>query len=343
MATWLPPRDLKACYYVDTEYSANNVVAQLEEAGLAFGRYVNVQDRFRDLPGGQDLLDHIAAGELPWVTQAQKNALADFYAWLVADLAENLQDGQYRQVVIDTVERIEAGMAAWVEKNKRATGWSTKAYGKFWNEGVYPLYENLFAAMYQRGVEVVTVASHLRTPWEGDRPVVGKVAPSGKRILYQLSQLFLWLVNEPGNADGAPAALVLKERMGKLDPDGELGWIVQRALPRRLPVATWQAIADYQVEPADLKNPRAGEVPTDEEATMMSELLSDAQMRLMILTAEKELQEARAAGVVMPRPEPAVADGLMERAAELAKAEGIPLPVAVARLREEAETEGEIF
>jgi hypothetical protein len=299
LATYLPPNELERCYYVDTEYSANNVVAQLRDSGLAFGRYVNVQDRFRDLPGEDDLLSRIAAGRLPWVTEAQKNALAEFYAWLVADLDKHLTAGTYRQVAIDTVERVEAGMAAWVERNKRASGWSTKAYGRFWNEGVYPLYENLLAAMFQRGVEVVTVASHLRTPWEGDRPVVGKVAPSGKRILYQLSQLFLWMVNEPSDPDGAPAALVLKERMGRLEPDGD-GWKIRRTLPRRLPIATWKAISDYQKHPANLDGPRPGEVPTEEEATMMSELLSDAQMRLMILDAEKDLQEARASGAVEP-------------------------------------------
>ena len=84
LSTYLPPDDLERCYYVDTEYSANNVVAQLAEHGLKFGRYVNVQDRFVDLPGEKDLLARIAGGNLPWVTRTQKNALADFYQWLVA-------------------------------------------------------------------------------------------------------------------------------------------------------------------------------------------------------------------------------------------------------------------
>lgn len=318
LSTYLSPSSLERCYYVDTEYSANNVVAQLAEHGLKFGRYVNVQDRFADLPGEQDLLARIANGKLPWVTVSQKNALADFYQWLVDDLDKNLKPGNYDQVAVDTVEKLEAGMAAWCEVNKKQAGWSTKAYGRFWNEGVYPLYEGLLSAIYQRGVEVVTFSSHLRTPWEGDRPVPGKVAPSGKRVLYQLSQLFLWMVNEPRNADGAPAALVLKERMGRLEPKDQ-GWEVRRTLPRRLPVATWRELRAYLANPAPLGEPGLGEVPTQEEQEMMSEFLSDAQMRLMILDAEKELAEAQAERPLpqvdrLPTPVPVKVDDTLVRA-----------------------------
>lgn len=293
LSTYLSPTDLDALYYVDTEYSANHVVDELERHGLEIGRYVNVQDRFRDLPGDGDLLDRIVAGELPWVSSRQRSALAEFYSWLLADLNEHLVAGKYKAVAFDTLEKLEAAMLAYVEGDKKTTGWTTKADGKMWADAYYPLYEGFISALYQRGIEVILMSSHLRTPWHDRRPVPSKVAPGGKKILYQLSQLFVWLVNEPSNADGAPAGLVLKERLGRLAPT-DTGWSIQRALPRRLPRCTWEAIQAYLDEPADLADPEPGETLSAEELEMVSELLTNEQIRLMMLEAEVELAEKRA-------------------------------------------------
>ena len=180
-----------------------------------------------------------------------------------------------------------------MDNNTRLAGVSSKAHGRFWTEGVYPLYEQFIGAIHARGVERIILNSHLKTPWEDNRPVPGKVAPAGKKLLYRMSSLMLWLVNDFGNADGAPAGLVLKERLGQLMPDEDGVWRTKRMLPRRIPHCTWVDVNRYLKEGCDLADPAPGEMPSGSEMDMISELLSDAQMQLMILAAEKDLEELR--------------------------------------------------
>jgi hypothetical protein len=297
-ATYRPPAEVKRVYVHDSENSMNRVVVGQKKSGHEFGRYVDLKARFSDLPDDEDLLDRINEGKLPWVSDRVKSSLAEYYQYILNDLTDNLEHGKFDVYIHDTLEKFEAGMAAWVESNKKRSGVSTTAYGKLWTEGVYPLYENLLTSLYGRGIETVILCSHLKTPWQGNRPVVGKVIPSGKKLLYRLSSLFIWLVNDRGNPDGEPAGLILKERMGDLSVvDGK--WQIRRMLPERIPHCTWEDINRYLEVGCDLRNPAPGEVMSGAEREMISELLTDEQMRLMMLDAERDLEQAKQQAVLI--------------------------------------------
>lgn len=353
-ATYLEPKDTHRMYVHDSENSMNRVLAGQRATDYGFGHYVDLKARFSELPGDEDLLSRINAGQLPWVSEKGKSGLMDYYQFIIADLDKNLESGKYTVYVHDTLEKLEAGMAAWVDNNRKGSGVTTTAHGKFWTEGVYPLYEHLLSALYDRGIETVIMCSHLKTPWEGNRPVIGKVTPSGKKLLYRLSSLFLWVVNDRRNSDGAPAALVLKERMGNLQVvDGQ--WKIQRMLPERLPHCTWEDIRRYLAEGCNLENPAPGESMSDGERDMISELLTDEQMRLMLMDAEKELLEARQGAILTGGSfepsvvqeqeipfEKAVQQMLTESKSEdeIVEATGRPRPIvktAIRRLREMSE------
>lgn len=299
--TWLaytvaPPSSVDRVYIHDAENSGNRFVQQLAERDLAFGYYLNLDDRWTEaLPNNADLLERLSKEELPWANRREKDSMISYYKFVLDDVKRNLEPGKFDVYVHDTVSRFEAGMAAWVESNRRKSGWAKKAYGEMWRKGVYPLYRGFLRALHQRGVKVVVLTTHLRTPWVDNKPVVGSVEPKGKSILYQLSQLHLWLVQEPANADGAPAGLVIKERLGNVGVEADT-WQARRCLPRRIPHCTWNDIRGYLENPADLANPDEREVPTSEEQRMMSDMLTDAQMKLMILQTEKELLEDRRQG-----------------------------------------------
>jgi len=298
-ASYKPPSEVNQIYYHDAENSANHIVEELKKNGLAFGRYVDLNARFSDLPDS-DLLSRIGQGKLPWVTETERSTLEGYYSWVINDLAQNLEPDKYSVYIHDPAENFEAGMAAWVQPRRKQTGYSSEAYGKMWTEGVFPLYQNAIAAVHQRGVETVFFITNVRTPWEGKQRIVSKVIPSGKKILYRLSQLFVWLVHEPSNPDGAPAGLVLKERLGQMKVNKETDkWVISRRLPRRIPHCTWDDINRYLEEGCDLANPMPGEIPTPDEEAMMSELLTDAQMRLMVLEAETELAEVKVQGSLL--------------------------------------------
>jgi len=283
IVTFLPPKDIDKLLVLDTEDSMSDMI------GLGF-KHVRMYDRLRV---GGDMLDRLARGEVPWVDQAGRNALVGYYDYLIKVLNEQLENGKYLAVGIDTVGPIEAAMTAAVEAGRRVFGWSgTRAYGRMETEGVRPLYQGLLEAIAQRGVKDIILTSHLKNVWISDQPVVGKVRPGGRmKVLTTLSSGMFWLV--PGDSPtGAPAALVLKARIGKIEPDGDgRGWSVRQILPERIPEFSWKAIEQYRAHPANLDNPAPGEVLSENEREMISDLLTDKQMELMILGAREQLSK----------------------------------------------------
>jgi len=81
----------------------------------------------------------------------------------------------------------------------------------------------------------------------------------------------LWLVNDRANGDGAPAGLVLKERLGKLTiVDGQ--WQIRPEDTRTYPTLYLTDIRRYLDTGCDLASSAPGETMTRAEAEMISEL-----------------------------------------------------------------------
>lgn len=298
-ATYAPPKSLNQVFYHDSERSANRTVQDLSAQGTAFGHYGDLQAQFKNLPSDDDLLHRIGRGNLPWMDNKEKSALSRYYEYILHDIDTNLTQDKYKVYVLDTLEKFESGMVAWCEEHKKEAGAIGGAFssrgGQFWWGAYYPLYEAIFSGIFNRGVETIILCSHLKNAWHGNKPVPGKVDMSGKPLLAKLASFMVWLVNDRKNPNGEPAGLVLKERLGKLSIVGD-SWQIRRMVPERIPVCTWAEIERYLEQGCDLTNPAPGETLSKAEKEMISELLTDEQMKLMILDAEKELEEAR--GVV---------------------------------------------
>ena len=72
----------------------------------------------------EDLLDSIAHNKLPWANEQQKSALVAYYKYFIERMNEVLVKGKFKYLVLDTIEPIEAGLAAWVEGHRRSrVGW----------------------------------------------------------------------------------------------------------------------------------------------------------------------------------------------------------------------------
>jgi hypothetical protein len=287
IATYPKVKDIKNLLVIDTEDSMSDL------ASMGF-THVRMYDRFQP---DQDMLTLLDAGRPPWVSDNQKKALVEYYDYLVHILNEKLQPGRFKYLGIDTIGPIEMAMSAAVESGRQVFGWGgSRAYGRFETEGMRPLYEGLLEAIARRGVETILISSHLKNPWVDDAPVMDKVKPSGRlKVLSRVSSAMFWLV--PGSdMTGAPAALVLKARLGKVEPGDNGRWAVRRVLPERMPVFTWNAVERYQASPPDFANPAPGEEMSLDEQEMISELLSQKSMELMILRKREKL-EANGRGV----------------------------------------------
>lgn len=294
--TFLPPSQQQFTFWHDSERSADNVIKELEKAKIAFGHYANLSSRL-ELPPEDDLLKQLDRGVLPWRTKAERTNLEALWDWIIGDLNEHLERGKFKVYVHDTVTKLEAAMVAWADAHSKALGvrGSSKGspWGEFWNAGVYELYDQLFEGIFARGVETIILTSHLKNVSENNKSVPGKVTVGGKPWLTMQTSLMLWLVNA-NNDDGAPAGLVLKERMGKLEPNLETDkWEPRRMLPKRIPHCTWNDIERYLQDGCNLNNPAPGEALSREEFQMISPLLTNEQMRLMVLDAEAEVQRLR--------------------------------------------------
>ncbi len=301
LARYPKPSELSKMLVVDTEGSMSDIVESNKRLNLSFGAYIQAYERF---PVSADMLNLIAQDKLPWVSPEQKSALVQYYHWFTNALSKTLEQGKFKYLAIDTVEPIEAAMTAWAETEKQKSGWSgSRAYGRLEVEAVRPLYENLLEAISRRGVETILLSSHLKRVWENDKPILNKVQPGGRLVvLSRLSSMMFWLVPSD-NADGAPAAIVLKARKGKESVDND-SWVITRPLPRRIPHFTWGDVARYERDGCDLAHPAKGESLTDDEREMISEFLTDEQMRLMVLGAEMEAQQAPIQSPVIPVVQP---------------------------------------
>lgn len=296
LARYPKPAELEKMVVLDTEDSMSDIIESNARLKLKFGAYIRAYERFKV---NDDLLSLIAANKLPWVSPQQKSALVSYYEWIVQTLDKTLKKGDFKFLAIDTIEPIEAAMTAWAETNRNLSGWSgSRAYGRLETEGVRPLYEGLLEAISRRGIETILLSSHLKRVWENDKPILNKLQPGGRMaVLSRLSSMMFWLT-QSDNPDGAPAAIVLKARKGKESIEGN-DWKIERPLPRRIPHFTRKDVERYEREGCDLAHPAAGETMTESEQEMISEFLTDEQMRLMLMATESELREQSSAGVIV--------------------------------------------
>ncbi len=331
-ATIAPPSEAGKVFVIDTENSMSDIVDQIE-----FGQYVRAYER---LKLDASMLDKVAKGDLPWVSDSQRGTMVDYYNWFITMLNERLIANTYKYLIIDTVEPLEMAFTAAVQANPKAFGWSgSMKFGKLETEGVRPFYEHLLEAIYARGVETIVLTTHLHSVWQDDKPVLNKIKPGGRlTVLTRLSTLMLWMIPNVGNEDGAPAALVLKARMGKMIPTPE-GWQTRRILPQRIPHFSWMDVDAYKRNPANLAEPAYGEVPTPSEQEMISEMLTNEQMRLMVAGAEIQLKQMQDPALLTRLPIQVPTDAIANlhksgsAPADIAAQLSVPLPLVLSAIK----------
>lgn len=331
-ATIAPPSEADKVFVIDTENSMSDIVDQID-----FGQYVRAYERMKL---DATMLERIAKNDLPWVSDSQRGAMADYYNWFITMLNERLTVNKYKYLIIDTVEPLEMAFTAAVQANPKAFGWSgSKVYGKLETEGVRPLYEHLIEAIYARGIETIVLTTHLHSVWQDDKPVLNKIKPGGRlTVLTRLSTLMLWMLPNVGNEDGAPGAMVLKARMGKMIAT-PTGWQTRRILPQRIPHFSWMDVDAYKRNPANLADPTPGEVPTPSEQDMISEMLTNEQMRLMVAGAEIQLKQMQDTAMIsrpqIQVPTEAIANlhSSGSTPADIAAQLAVPLPLVLSAIK----------
>lgn len=232
-----------------------------------------------------------------------------------------VKPGQYDVCMVDPINDVEAGEVDLVKANPQAYG-----YTKGQIDNSTPLLMAAMKAHYKKllmGFSTVFkclyFTTHLRDEFKGGKPT-SRREPRGKETLAELASLYLWLERLPddkGGTSAAPSAIVLKHRLSdtRVNEAGELEVI--ELMPRRIPVATVQAIRRYIANPPNIEKPAAGErvieKPVTEielQQTRLAVAEAEAQAanaRAALLDRQKELYAIRQASQVsQPNPAPAV-------------------------------------
>ncbi len=251
------------------------------------GTIINAHERFAN--AGVDprkIIASVVTGKaMPYATN--KNHLADVWWWFLDKLSK--LPPTTKVVVVDTWEPLETALNAAIEARPEAFGWSkSTVYGRKATEGFRPAVASLRSMLEAIGVEILVLNTHVKQAWVNDKVVPNKVKPAGNENFISIySSLWFWMVKD---STGTPAALVLKGRKERREYDDNGFAHVFSILPRRIPAPfSWAKFASYTNRPADLDNPEPGEMPTDEEMAMMSQMLTSAQMQLMVSSVQKDV------------------------------------------------------
>lgn len=234
-----------------------------------------------------------------------------------------VKPGQYDAIVIDPINDIESGEVDIVKANPADYGYTKAQLDKS-----VPLLMAAMKSHYKKllmgfaGVfKCLYFTVHLRDEFKGGSPT-GRREPRGKETLAELASLYLWLERLPddkGRTSAVPSAIVIKHRLSdtRVNEAGELE--VVELMPRRIPVATVQAIRQYIASPPNIEKPAAGESVVEKEVTeielqRMRLATAEAQanaaaQQAALVDRQMELAAIRrqpvpAAGVAQPQPQP---------------------------------------
>lgn len=206
------------------------------------------------------------------------------------------------------------------------------------------------AAIYEQGVRLIIQIAHIGNFWSAGGIVPNKSTIKGLDRWQQLSSLSLVLVpGRQGEKPAVPAALVMKEQLGKISIDdipddqlesyirGEMGHEIIRRLPQRIPECTFQKIRWYLYNPANVENPAEGEIPTAEEIQPFQTKLSKEQFEIVHALAIKESIAQEEEDELVAAMEEQETSELIDRVRPLVEA-GKSIPEIAAKLGEDIPT-----
>jgi len=210
---------------------------------------------------------------------------------------DELPKNKFTHCILDNSAPLELAMKAEASRNadKYAKQFGMDAnnirmnrYGGQSGVVNYLISESICNPLWSKGIQLITVTSHIKPRWVGGVQVVNSFNIKGADRWDELSVLTLVLI--PGDFAPVPSAHVMKEQLGLIQWDDKAGEFIepQRRLPYRLSQATPKAIRAYLLHPADLKNPQQGEMPTDEEIQPFREKLNREQIKIVIAEMESE-------------------------------------------------------
>lgn len=225
---------------------------------------------------------------------------------------DTMEQDRFTVCVLDNISPLELALKSEVRANLKhycqiyalnETNVLANRFGGLSSVVNFLVSDKVCNPLFAKGIKLVVAIAHVSAKWGAGGVIPGKYNGKGADRWQELS--ILSLIVTPGDNPPVPSALIQKEQLGTISFAGEMtperidaimhgedGHTMQRRLPARLPEATFQKIRWYLAHPADLKSPKPGESPTDEQIEPYSEKLTKEQFEIMRLALQKEQREA---------------------------------------------------
>lgn len=271
--------------FIDDDVKGRSTVNDLLEAGVKFGKYVDL-------------------------TELRRSNTEYKFHKKVLELIKGIKPGQYDSIVWDTWSEFGRSFHSYVTKHPKEFKESWSAMGRIksgeqWREA--RKYEAIVLNHLASMTKALFVTTHLRTHYVNNVAVPGKFSPDCSPTLEKVSRMRLWLRQNP-NGRPVPIALVLKRLDKKfVDEQGRIRTV--SVLPRKIsPLdeenSLWDTIWNYWDKPVGNSELAEEEMPDAYELSILDGTLTSDQARTfrMLVRAnipeegigEEEAQEVKA-------------------------------------------------
>lgn len=205
----------------------------------------------------------------------------------VMQILASIPNGRFTVLILDGLTILQQAALEQVKKAPVSYGVDPQkavsgSMGGAW-PGVSTVMTQIFNIARSKGIEVVGVTTEVKAKWGSQGPLLGKFEIKGVDVLHKMSVLTVLMVPGDPKNQGAPAGLVMKEQLAKVEWSKEQGrMVVTKRLPPRLPIATMAEVYGYLSKPANFSALRAEEIPSEEEMEPFKQVISKDQLGTML-------------------------------------------------------------
>lgn len=261
----IDPKRFQHAVFVDDDVKGSGTVRQMKDKGIEFGEYIDMASERTALGVGNvatadELLDRLIFPMMNKITSKKRDV-----------------------IIFDTWRTVYQSIRGHVERNQNKysnvvtfRGNSTIIQGLI--SKVARQIEQKFINELRAQCDLLVITHHIKDQYV-DNVVAGKT-PESSATFSEICNMRIWLRRNP--ISKVPIMLFLKRPNHPIVVKGELVFtniVPLKITPTDKHESIWQAIADYENNPIQSRQPRPDETPTADELAAISGTITEEQRK----------------------------------------------------------------
>ena len=266
----------KKTIFVDDDVKGDGTVRQMSQSEITFEKYINVGDMRTKL------------GEVASPTKLLKD--------IVYPVIDEISKGKHEVIIWDTWRIVYQSARNHVERNQKDyadvvkwQGNSTMIQGLI--SKVARMIEQAQLNKLRNSCELLIITHHMKDNYQNN-VVVGRI-PESSATFSEVSNMRIWL--RRNTQSKVPVMLFLKRPNQPKVVKGQMRFVnivPMKIIPTAKDNSIWDAMARYEADPIESREPREDERPNAEEMALISGTLSDEQKSYMMEMLKYQKEEA---------------------------------------------------